>query len=164
MEAAIETLKQATRNYAKRQLTWVPPRRARALGSGAGAHRGGNRGRNSKRYRGETMTNIHIPEIPTSVAALIQRAEADCSRRLRVWKPLSASTRAASFAPFRNTVWARDTLRPRLATATTISGAIRFQSYFPLSSKRRMHLVRPQIASGTHALALCLYGVLQAWR
>ena len=107
------------------------------------------------------MIRNHMPAISPAVENLIQRAENDCAE---VFKKIEAvelyNTRkiissfqkhrvsGRHFAPTTGYGYddiGRDTMGELIADALGCQFA----------------LVRPQIASGTHALALCLYGVLR---
>ena len=83
---AVETLKRATRNYAKRQLTWFR-RDARVRWVAAqGLSAAEIAEKIITRHRGQTMTNIQIPEIPASVSAAgptgrVRLRKGVCARR-----------------------------------------------------------------------------------
>ena len=107
------------------------------------------------------MNRTHIPEITRETEALIARAEADCAEVFRKIDAIEiVNTRRIiesfqkhrvsqrHFAPTTGYGYddiGRDTLGELLADALGTETA----------------LVRPQIASGTHALALCHYGILR---
>ena len=107
------------------------------------------------------MSKPNMPLVTAEVEALIARAEADCAGAFkRIDEIELANTRkviasfqkhrvsARHFAPTTGYGYddiGRDTLGELVAEALGTECA----------------LVRPQIASGTHALALCLYGVLR---
>ena len=107
------------------------------------------------------MTNIHIPEIPTSVAALIQRAEADCQSafaRVEAIERINTRRVIRAFQEYR--VGARH-FAPTTGYGYDDIGRDTLSKLFSFVFETEDALVRPQIASGTHALALCLYGVLR---
>lgn len=107
------------------------------------------------------MNRTHMPEISPAVEKLIGQAEADCAEAfakidrneiantqkvIRAFQKYRVSAR--HFAPTTGYGYddiGRDTLGKLMAEVLGTECA----------------LVRPQIASGTHALALCLYGVLR---
>ena len=107
------------------------------------------------------MSKSNMPMISAQVEALIARAEADCAEafhRIDATEIYNTQKVIASFQKHRvssrhfapTTGYGyddigRDTLGEIIAEALGCEYA----------------LVRPQIASGTHALALCLYGVLR---
>ena len=107
------------------------------------------------------MTNIHIPEIPASVAALIQRAEADCQpafARVEAIERINTHRVIRAFQEYR--VGARH-FAPTTGYGYDDIGRDTLSKLFSFVFETEDALVRPQIASGTHALALCLYGVLR---
>ena len=107
------------------------------------------------------MTNIHIPEIPASVAALIQRAEADCQlafARVEAIERINTRRVIRAFQEYR--VGARH-FAPTTGYGYDDIGRDTLSKLFSFVFETEDALVRPQIASGTHALALCLYGVLR---
>ncbi len=107
------------------------------------------------------MTNIHIPEIPASVAALIQRAEADCQSafaRVEAIERINTRRVIRAFQEYR--VGARH-FAPTTGYGYDDIGRDTLSKLFSFVFETEDALVRPQIASGTHALALCLYGVLR---
>ena len=107
------------------------------------------------------MSKIQIPRVSAAVSALVARAEADCAEVFKRIEDIEMqNTRkvigafqkyrvsARHFAPTTGYGYddiGRDTLGEMLADVLGAEYA----------------LVRPQIASGTHALALCLYGILR---
>jgi len=107
------------------------------------------------------MSKIQIPRVSDAVSALVARAEADCAEVFKRIEDIEMqNTRkvigafqkyrvsARHFAPTTGYGYddiGRDTLGEMLADVLGAEYA----------------LVRPQIASGTHALALCLYGILR---
>ena len=107
------------------------------------------------------MNRTHMPEISERVENLIERAEADCAeafRRIEANEIYNTRRVIASFQKHRvsqrhfapTTGYGyddigRDTLGGLIADALGTEAA----------------LARPQIASGTHALALCHYGILR---
>ena len=107
------------------------------------------------------MSKIGIPQISAAVENIIAQAEKDCAEVFRridaieisnTHKIISAFQKhrvsARHFAPTTGYGYddiGRDTLGELLSDALGCEYA----------------LVRPQIASGTHALALCLYGILR---
>ena len=107
------------------------------------------------------MNRTHMPEISAQVEALIARAEADCAevfRRIDANEIYNTKRVIESFQKHRvsqrhfapTTGYGyddigRDTLGELIADALGTETA----------------LARPQIASGTHALALCHYGILR---
>lgn len=107
------------------------------------------------------MSRNGIPQISAAVERLIAAAESDCAEVFRridaieianTHKMISAFQKhrvsARHFAPTTGYGYddiGRDTLGELLSDALGMEYA----------------LVRPQIASGTHALALCLYGILR---
>lgn len=107
------------------------------------------------------MNENQMPRIGAQVEALIARAEADCAQAFRRMDEIEVyNTRKVIAAFQKHRVSARhfaqttgygyddigrDTLGDLLADALGVECA----------------LARPQIASGTHALALCLYGILR---
>lgn len=107
------------------------------------------------------MTNIHLPEIPESVAALIRRAEADCQTAFaRVEAIERANTRRVVRAFQEHRVGARH-FAPTTGYGYDDIGRDTLSKLFSFVFETEDALVRAQIASGTHALALCLYGVLR---
>ena len=107
------------------------------------------------------MNENQMPRISAQVEELIARAEADCAQAFKRIDDIEVfNTRKVISAFQKHRVSARhfaqttgygyddigrDTLGELIADALGVEFA----------------LVRPQIASGTHALALCLYGVLR---
>lgn len=107
------------------------------------------------------MNENQMPRVGAQVEALIARAEADCAQAFKrideieiynTRKVISAFQKhRVSARHFAQTTGygyddiGRDTLGELIADALGVEFA----------------LVRPQIASGTHALALCLYGILR---
>ena len=107
------------------------------------------------------MIRNHMPAISPAVENLIQRAEKDCAEifaKIEATELYNTRKIIASFQKHRvsgrhfapTTGYGyddigRDTMGELIADALGCEFA----------------LVRPQIASGTHALALCLYGVLR---
>ncbi len=107
------------------------------------------------------MSNIRIPQISEQVRLFIDAAERDCApvfaridevERINTRRVIEAfqekRVSGRHFAPSTGYGYddiGRDTLSELFCCALGVESA----------------LVRPQIASGTHALALCLYGILR---
>ena len=106
--------------------------------------------------------NIQLPDIPASVSALVARARRrSVSPRLRAWRRSSVSIPAAWCAPFRNTAWPARHFAPTTGYGYDDIGRDTLSRLFSFVFETEDALVRPQIATGTHALALCLYGILR---
>ena len=69
-------------------------------------------------------------------------------------------TARACWTRFKSTGLPCSTLRPPPATAMAILGATRWRRCLPELFGTEAAMVRPHIASGTHALSLCLFGLL----
>ena len=107
------------------------------------------------------MSNIRMPEIPASVSALVDRAEADCSAAFaRVESVERINTRRVIRAFQEHRVSARH-FAPTTGYGYDDIGRDTLAKIFCDVLGAQDALVRPQIASGTHALALCLYAVLR---
>ena len=107
------------------------------------------------------MMNIQLPDIPAPVAALVARAEADCRPAFaRVEEIERVNTRRVVRAFQEHRVAARH-FAPTTGYGYDDIGRDTLSKLFAAVMETEDALVRPQIASGTHALALCLYGVLR---
>ena len=107
------------------------------------------------------MSNIKLPAIPDAVREFVDQAERDCAPAFaRVDAIEQANTRRVieAFQEFR--VSARH-FAPTTGYGYDDIGRDTLSSMFSYVLGTEDALVRPQIASGTHALALCLYGVLR---
>ena len=107
------------------------------------------------------MANIRIPEIPAQVAERIQRAEEDCQTafaRVDAIERVNTRRVVRAFQEYR--VGARH-FAPTTGYGYDDIGRDTLSKLFSFVFETEDALVRPQIASGTHALALCLYGVLR---
>ena len=107
------------------------------------------------------MTNIQLPEIPDKVSSLVARAEADCQAAFaRVEEIERRNTRRVVRAFQEHRVAARH-FAPTTGYGYDDIGRDTLSRLFAFVFETEDALVRPQIASGTHALALCLYGILR---
>ena len=107
------------------------------------------------------MSNIRIPEPSAKVAELVRRAEEDCSAAFaRVEKIERENTRRVIRAFQEHRVAARH-FAPSTGYGYDDIGRDTLSKLFAFVLEKEDALVRPQIASGTHALALCLYGILR---
>ena len=107
------------------------------------------------------MTNIQLPDIPAPVSALVSRAEADCQpafARVEETERLNTRRVVRAFQEYR--VAARH-FAPTTGYGYDDIGRDTLSKLFAFVFETEDALVRPQIASGTHALALCLYGILR---
>ena len=105
--------------------------------------------------------NIQLPDIPASVSALVARAEADCQPAFaRVEEIERLNTRRVVRAFQEHRVAARH-FAPTTGYGYDDIGRDTLSRLFSFVFETEDALVRPQIASGTHALALCLYGILR---
>ena len=104
---------------------------------------------------------INLPETGERVEALIARAEVDCAASFaRVDEIERANTRKVIAAFQRHRVSARH-FAPTTGYGYDDIGRDTLGELFADVLGTEAALVRPQIASGTHALALCLFGVLR---
>ena len=107
------------------------------------------------------MSNIRIPEPSAKVAELVRRAEEDCRAAFaRVEKIERENTRRVIRAFQEHRVAARH-FAPSTGYGYDDIGRDTLSKLFAFVLETEDALVRPQIASGTHALALCLYGILR---
>ncbi len=107
------------------------------------------------------MSNIRIPEIPASVSELIRRAEEDCQpafARVEAIERVNTHRVVRAFQEYR--VAARH-FAPTTGYGYDDIGRDTLSRLFAFVFGTEDALVRPQIVSGTHALALCLYGILR---
>ena len=105
------------------------------------------------------MTNM--PKISPAVEDLIARAEADCAEAFRRIDQVEyANTRRVIEAFQRHRVSARH-FAPTTGYGYDDIGRDTLGEILAEVLGTECALARPQIASGTHALALCLYGVLR---
>ena len=105
------------------------------------------------------MTNM--PKISPAVEGLIARAEADCAEAFRRIDQVEyANTRRVIEAFQRHCVSARH-FAPTTGYGYDDIGRDTLGEILSEALGTECALARPQIASGTHALALCLYGVLR---
>ena len=105
------------------------------------------------------MTNM--PKISPAVEGLIARAEADCAEAFRRIDQVEyANTRRVIEAFQRHRVSARH-FAPTTGYGYDDIGRDTLGEILAEVLGAECALARPQIASGTHALALCLYGVLR---
>ena len=105
------------------------------------------------------MTNM--PKISPAVETLIARAEADCAEAFRRMDQTEyTNTRRVIEAFQRHRVSARH-FAPTTGYGYDDIGRDTLGEILAEVLGMECALVRPQIASGTHALALCLYGVLR---
>ncbi len=104
---------------------------------------------------------IHLPEIGEGVEALIARAEADCAKPFRRVDEIELCNTKKVIAAFqRHRISARH-FAPTTGYGYDDVGRDALGELFANVLGAETALVRPQIASGTHALALCLFGVLR---
>lgn len=104
---------------------------------------------------------MNMPEISVPVAALIDRAEADCAETFaRIDAVERVNTRKVIAAFQKHRVSARH-FAPTTGYGYDDIGRDTLGELFSDVLGVERALVRPQIASGTHALALCLFGVLR---
>lgn len=105
------------------------------------------------------MTNM--PKISPAVEGLIARTEADCAEAFRRIDQVEyANTRRVIEAFQRHRVSARH-FAPTTGYGYDDIGRDTLGEILSEALGTECALARPQIASGTHALALCLYGVLR---
>ena len=107
------------------------------------------------------MMNIRIPHIPAPVTALIDHAEEDCRAafaRVDAIERENTHRVICAFQEYR--VGARH-FAPTTGYGYDDIGRDTLSKLFAFVFGTEDALVRPQIASGTHALALCLYGILR---
>ena len=105
--------------------------------------------------------NIRIPHIPAPVTALIDHAEEDCRAafaRVDAIERENTHRVICAFQEYR--VGARH-FAPTTGYGYDDIGRDTLSKLFAFVFGTEDALVRPQIASGTHALALCLYGILR---
>ena len=106
------------------------------------------------------MTNM--PKISPAVEGLIARAEADCAEAFGKMDQVEyANTRRVIEAFQRHRVSARH-FAPTTGYGYDDIGRDTLGEILAEVLGTECALARPQIASGTHALALCLYGVLRS--
>ena len=104
---------------------------------------------------------INLPETGVQTEALIARAEADCAAPFhRIDEIELYNTRKVIAAFQRHRVSARH-FAPTTGYGYDDIGRDTLGELFADVLGTEAALVRPQIASGTHALALCLFGVLR---
>ena len=107
------------------------------------------------------MSNVKLPEIPEKIAQFVDRAERDCLEAFaRVEAVERANTRKIIRAFQQERVSGRH-FAPTTGYGYDDIGRDALSNLFCHAMGTESALVRPQIASGTHALALCLYGVLR---
>lgn len=105
--------------------------------------------------------DIRLPEIPEEVARLIDAAEADCACAFRRAEGIEReNTRRILRAFQKNRVSGRH-FAPTTGYGYDDIGRDTLARLFCDVFQTEDALVRPQIASGTHTLALCLYGILR---
>ena len=104
---------------------------------------------------------INLPEIGERTEALIARAESDCAAPFRRIDEIEqCNTRKVIAAFQRHRVSGRH-FAPTTGYGYDDIGRDTLGELFADVLGTEAALVRPQIASGTHALALCLFGVLR---
>ena len=107
------------------------------------------------------MSSIRLPELSAGVEALIVRAEADCAAAFkRVDEIEFGNTRRIIAAFQKHRVSARH-FAPTTGYGYDDIGRDTLGEIMAEALGTECAMVRPHIASGTHALALCLYGVLR---
>ena len=107
------------------------------------------------------MYNAQMPEVTPAVEALIARAEADCAAAFHRMDEIEvANTRKVIAAMQKHRVSARH-FAPTTGYGYDDIGRDTLGELIADALGTECALVRPQIASGTHALALCLYGILR---
>lgn len=107
------------------------------------------------------MSSIRLPELSAGVEALIARAEADCAAAFeRVDEIEFGNTRRIIAAFQKHRVSARH-FAPTTGYGYDDIGRDTLGEIMAEALGTECAMVRPHIASGTHALALCLYGVLR---
>lgn len=107
------------------------------------------------------MTNIRIPEIPASVAALINRAEHDCRDAFARVDGIERENTRRIIRGFQKYRISARHFAPSTGYGYDDIGRDTLSKLFSFVLGTEEALVRQQIVSGTHALALCLYGVLR---
>lgn len=107
------------------------------------------------------MKENQMPRVGAQVEALIARAEADCAQAFRRIDEIEVyNTRKVIAAFQKHRVSARH-FAPTTGYGYDDIGRDTLGELIADTLGAEFALVRPQIASGTHALALCLYGVLR---
>ncbi len=107
------------------------------------------------------MHNTQMPEVSPAVEALVARAEADCAAAFRRMDEIEiCNTRKVIGAMQKHRVSARH-FAPTTGYGYDDIGRDTLGELIADALGAECALARPQIASGTHALALCLYGVLR---
>lgn len=107
------------------------------------------------------MTNIQIPEIPASVSELVRQAESDCEKAFARVEDIERVNTRRVIRAFQEYRVAGRHFAPTTGYGYDDIGRDTLSKLFAFVFETEDALVRPQIASGTHALALCLYGVLR---
>ena len=107
------------------------------------------------------MTNIQIPEIPASVSELVRQAESDCKKAFARVEDIERVNTRRVIRAFQEYRVAGRHFAPTTGYGYDDIGRDTLSKLFAFVFETEDALVRPQIASGTHALALCLYGVLR---
>ena len=107
------------------------------------------------------MTNIQIPEIPASVSKLVRQAESDCEKAFARVEDIERVNTRRVIRAFQEYRVAGRHFAPTTGYGYDDIGRDTLSKLFAFVFETEDALVRPQIASGTHALALCLYGVLR---
>lgn len=105
--------------------------------------------------------NIRIPEIPARVSALVERAERDCRDAFRRVDEIERANTRRAIRGFQENRVSERHFAPTTGYGYGDIGRDTLSGLFSFLFETEDALVRPQIASGTHALALCLYGILR---
>ena len=160
-DEAIELWKKRTRNYAKRQETWFRREKERSLDrcvrAGPGLRFWCRRPHSSNPQQEETTDDDGTAADGTGAAA---RAGV-CHRNRRVFAQFSAGTSCASLMHFTQPACRHRTCVPCRVMASETACGTRQNECLPTLYGAQAALVRPQIISGTHALAIALFGVLR---
>ncbi|NLF28353.1 MAG: hypothetical protein GX592_10680, partial [Clostridiales bacterium] len=105
--------------------------------------------------------SIRIPEVPARVSALVERAEQDCRDAFRRVDAIERENTMRVIRGFQQNRVSERHFAPTTGYGYGDIGRDTLSKLFSFVFETEDALVRPQIASGTHALALCLYGVLR---
>lgn len=104
---------------------------------------------------------MKMPEVSPAVEALIARAEADCAQAFARVDAVERFNTRKVISAFQNHRVSGRHFAPTTGYGYDDIGRDTLGALFAEVLGTESALVRPQIASGTHALALCLFGVLR---
>jgi len=107
------------------------------------------------------MNRNHMPAISPAVEALVARAEADCAEVFHKIEAVELYNTRKVIASFQKHRVSGRHFAPTTGYGYDDIGRDTLGELVSDALGCEFALVRPQIASGTHALALCLYGVLR---